>query len=91
MVQEDAGLGETKIRRFLGVSHHIVSHVSYWVFPVSEIPMSRTTVQRVTNLESQTEQCKKHFEVYDRAMSCKFNEVYIEGNFIDTPNNKPNM
>ena len=54
--KEDAGLGETKIGRFLGVSHHIVSLVSYLVLPASGIPMSRTTVQRVTNLESQTEQ-----------------------------------
>ena len=53
--------------------------------------MSRTTVQRVTNLESQTEQCKKRFEVYDKAISDRFNEVYIEGIFIDTPNNKPNI
>ena len=53
--------------------------------------MSRTTVQRVTNLELQTEQCKKLFEVYYRAIAERFNEVYIEGNFIDTPNNKPNI
>ena len=89
--KEDAGLGETKLGRFLGVSHHIGSLMSYWVFPASGIPMSRTTVQRVTNLESQTEQCKKRFEVYDRAIVEIFNEVYIEGNFIDTPNNKTNI
>ena len=65
--------------------------MSYWGFPESEIPMSRTTVQRVTNLESETEQCKKRFEVYDRAIADRFNEVYIEGNFIDTPKNKPNI
>ena len=53
--------------------------------------MSRTTVQLVTNLESQTEQCKKHFEVYDRAIADIFNELYIEGNFIGAPNNKPNI
>ena len=48
--KEDAGLGETKIGRFLGVSHHTGSLMSYWVLPASGIPMSRTTVQRVTNL-----------------------------------------
>ena len=53
--------------------------------------MYRTTVQLVINLESKTEQCKKRFEVYDRATAERFNEVYIEGNFIDTPNNKPNI
>ena len=55
------------------------------------MPMSRTTVQQVTNLESQTEQWKKSFEVYNRAIADKLNEVYIEGNIIDTPNNKPNI
>ena len=89
--KEDTGVGETKLGIFLGVSHYIGSLMSYWVLPASGIPISRTTVQRVTNLESQTEQCKKSFEVYDRAISEIFNEVYIEGNFIDTPNNKPNI
>ena len=53
--------------------------------------MSRTTAQRVTNLESQTEQCNKRFEVYDKSIADRFDEVYIEGNFVDTPNNKPNI
>ena len=29
--------------------------------------------------------------MYDRAIADRFNEVYIEGNFIDTPNNKTNI
>ena len=53
--------------------------------------MSRTTAQRVTNLESQTEQCKKRFEVYDKSIADRFDEVYIEGNFVDTLNNKSNI
>ena len=44
-----------------------------------------------TTIESQTEQCEKRFEVYGRAIADRLNEVYIEGNFIDTPNNKPNI
>ena len=71
--KEDAGLGETKLGRFLGVSHYIVSLVSYWVFPASGIPMSRTTVQQVTNLESQTQKCNIRFEVYERAISDRLN------------------
>ena len=65
--------------------------MSYWVLPASGILMSRTTVQQVTNLESQTEQFKKRFEVYNISIADRLNEVYIEGNFIDTPNNKPNI
>ena len=29
--------------------------------------------------------------MYDRAIAERFNEVYIEGDFIDTPNNKLNI
>ena len=29
--------------------------------------------------------------MYDRALTYRFNEVYIEGDFIDTPNTKPNI
>ena len=59
--KEDAGLGETELIRFIGVSHHIGSLMSYWVFPASGILISRTTVQRDTNLESKTEQFNKRF------------------------------
>ena len=43
--KEDAGLGETKLGRFLGVSHHIGYPMSYWFLPASIILLSRTTVQ----------------------------------------------
>ena len=73
--KEDAGLVETKLGGFLGVFNHIGSIMSYWVLTASGIPMSRTTVQQVTNLESQTEQHKKLFEVYDRSVADRFNEL----------------
>ena len=50
--KEDAGLGDTKIGRFLGPSHKVGSLMSYWVLPKSGIIISRTTVQRVTHLET---------------------------------------
>ena len=43
--KEYAVLGETKLGRFLIVSHHIGYIMSSWVFPASVIPMSRTTAQ----------------------------------------------
>ena len=89
--KEDARLGKTKPGRFFGVSHNIGYIMSYWVLPAIGITMSITTVQRVTNLEPQTEQFKKRFEVYNRSIADRLNEVYIEGKFIDTPNNKPNI
>jgi hypothetical protein len=87
--KEDAGLGETKLARFLGVSHQVGSWMSYWVLPASGIPMSRTTVQRVTNLESQTEQCKKRFSVYDKRIAERFNEKYIDADYLQNNNDKP--
>ena len=48
--KEDAGLGETKLGRFLGISHHIRSLMGYWVLSASGLLISRTTVQQVTNL-----------------------------------------
>ena len=37
--KENAGLGETKLARFLGVYHQVVSLMSYWVLPAIGIPM----------------------------------------------------
>ena len=87
--KEDAGLGETKLERFLGVSHQVGSLISYWVFPDSGIPMSHTTVQRVTNLESKTEKFKKRFSVYDKSIAEIFNEKYIDADYLHDNNDKP--
>ena len=51
--KKDAGIGETKLGQFLGPSHKVGSLISYWVFPKSVIPISRTTAQCVTHLETQ--------------------------------------
>ena len=75
--KEDAGLGDIKLGRFLGVSHSVGSLMSYWVLPESGIPIARTTVQQVTNLESQTEQCKRRFDVYDKRITKRFNKEFI--------------
>ena len=75
--KESSGLRETKLGIFLGVSHHIGSIMSYWVLRASGIPMSRTTLQQVTNFRTQTEQCKKCFEMYNINIADRFNEVYI--------------
>jgi hypothetical protein len=50
--RENAGLGETKIGRWLGVSHRIGTLMSFWVLTSTGKVVSRTTVQRVTNLET---------------------------------------
>ena len=77
----DAGLVETKLARFPGVSHQVRSLMSYWVLPASGIPMSCTTVQRVTNLKSQTELCKNRISIYDKRITEIFNEKYIDADY----------
>jgi hypothetical protein len=51
LFKENAGLGETKLGRMLGVSHRVGNMMSYWVLTQSSHVVSRTTVQRLTNLE----------------------------------------
>lgn len=48
--------------------------MSYWVLPDSGVPESRTTVQRVTMLESQTEANISRFATYDAKIKERFKE-----------------
>ncbi len=57
--KENAGLGETAIGRWLGVSHRVVGGLmSYWVLTQRATVISLPTVQRVTNLEKETDEVK---------------------------------
>ena len=49
--KDDAGIGDTQMGHFLNVSHNIGSLMAYQILPQSGIPVSRTTVQGVTELE----------------------------------------
>ena len=68
--------------RFLGLSHQVRYLMSYWVLPASGIPMTLTTVQIFTNHESQTEQYKKRFSIYDKRIAEIINEMYIDADYI---------
>ena len=76
---------------FLRVSHPVGSLMSYWVLPVSEIPISRTLMQMVTNLESSTNQNHKHFEAYDKRVADRFKEEYIRANYLNNHHQKPDV
>ena len=65
--------------------------MSYWVLPVSRIPISRTTVQMVTNLESETNQNQKQFEVYNKRVTDRFKEEYIGENYLHNHHQKPDV
>jgi hypothetical protein len=44
----------------------------YWVLPQSGIPISCTTVQRVTNLEQQTDEYKQRMNQFEEVIEAKF-------------------
>ena len=64
----DAGLGETKIGRFIGPYHRVGSLMSYWIIRDSGIPVSWTTVQHITYLETCIDANKSRFKVFDYAI-----------------------
>lgn len=63
--RDNAGLGETNLGRFLGVSHRVGNLMSYWILTINGRTVSRTTVQRLTTIELQDREqigrCK-HFD-----------------------------
>ena len=71
---DNAGLGETKLGRWLGISHRIGSLMSYWVLTQKGNVISRTTVSRVTNLEMQIDSTKSHLQEFDTAITDRLND-----------------
>ena len=79
---DNAGLGETKLVRWLGVSHHVGSLMSYWILTQQGNVILRTTVSRVTNLETQVDSTKSHLQEFDTAITDRLNDdahIIIEG------------
>lgn len=65
LFKENAGFGETKLGRMLGISHRVGQMMSYWILPISCTVISCTTVQRLTLLDQQQDVYKercKHFD-----------------------------
>ena len=75
---DNAGLGETKLGWWLGVSHRVGSLMSYWVLTLQGNVISRTTVWRVTNLEQQVSDNKTRLTDFDNAIKDRLNDdAYI--------------
>lgn len=70
----DASIGEIKLGRFLGISRNTGSLMSYYVLPASGIPVSCTTVQRVTELEKQTDANREHFNAFTKSIADRYQE-----------------
>eukprot|EP00978_Attheya_sp_CCMP212_P022616 scaffold67703_cov46-Attheya_sp.AAC.2 len=60
--RSNAGLGPIEIGRWLGVLHKVGQMMPYWILPLSGIPVSVVTVQRMTNSEQQTDEWKKRMQ-----------------------------
>jgi hypothetical protein len=72
LYRSNAGLGEVEVARWLGVSHRVGRLMSYWLLPGSGIPISATTVQRMTNDEKSTEEMQKYMIQYDERLKNTF-------------------
>ena len=82
---ENAGLGERLHGRLIGFSHRIGSLMSYYILTQKGSVISRTTVQRVTNLEVQIDDHTSLFAEYDSETRRRLKEddFQVEG---DKPN-----
>ena len=64
----NAGLGTPELGRWLGVSHRVGKAMSYWILPVSGIPVSCVTVQRLTTLQKQMDTYKQRMTEFQAKM-----------------------
>jgi hypothetical protein len=72
--KENAGLGMTAVGRLLGVSHRVGGLMSHWMLTQGGAVISRTTVQRITNLEKETDEIKPSIQDYDTEIIRRFME-----------------
>jgi hypothetical protein len=84
--KENAGLGETCIGRWLGVSHRVGSLMSYWILTKKGTVISRSTVQRITILEQQTDEFKQAIGEFDS----EINRIFKDDEDFGFEGSKPN-
>ena len=78
----NAGLGETKLGQWLGVSHRVGSLMSYWILTQKGNVISPTMVSRVMNLETQVDSTKSCQQEFGTAITDRLNDeahIIIEG------------
>ena len=79
---ENAGLGPTKMGRWLGVAHKVGGLMSYWVLTANSTVIARMTVQRVTPLQMQQAHMKERTQAFDEAVRAKIKDcdpIILEG------------
>ena len=65
-------LGEVEVALRIGVSHRVGRLMSYWLLPESGIPISATTVQRMTNDEKATDEMQNRMDRYEERLRTLF-------------------
>ena len=73
---ENAGLGPTKLGRWLRVVHKVGGLMSYWVLTINCTVIARMTVQRITSLEMQATHMKERTQAFDEATKAKIKDTY---------------
>jgi hypothetical protein len=73
--KENAGVGDNSCGRWLGVSHRVGNLMSNWVLTDNGRVISRTTVQRITNLELGTTEVKERCKRYNERIAELLNDA----------------
>jgi hypothetical protein len=53
------------LARWIGIAHRVGQAMCYWLLPQSGIPITRTTVQPLTDIELQTDAIKEQLKSFD--------------------------
>ena len=82
---ENDGLGERGLGRCIGVLHVTGGAMSYWILKDNFYVVSRTTVQRITNLESDISQNQLMFLEFDEDIKRCFkkDDLTVHGDFTN--------
>ena len=85
--RENAGMGETKLGRWLGMSHKTGSLMSFWILTEKCRVVSRTSVHRMTELEKQEESVVNRLRVFDEGikLTIKDSAHVLEGGGKNDP------
>ena len=73
--KDNTGLSPSEPGRWFGVSHRVGRLMCYNVLTQRGTVISRSTVQRVTNLELQTPDIQETFRKFDVAIQSKLNSI----------------
>ena len=80
--KQEAGLGEAHIGRFIGVSPSTGALLSYWILPASGIPIVRSTVQCITEIEKTMDAHRERMTAYNAKLAERFNEPRLTRDHI---------